>query len=410
MAEFCRLAGPKGLRVGNKARVFKVLKTPVDRAAEPKPLDELLGYEFFEVDKASGRTREFSLSEDVDRKFRTSYYQRLDDLAQDVAELLQQIEHEPQQVGGPAEPAAIATATKVYLASTSFDRHAERDSVRRELQGSGIELVPGQSPPLYSPACEEFIREQLAGAALSVHIIGEKYGIVPEGTDSSLIALEAEQALVRADVHSLFWLAPGTAAEDERQAKLIARLQSAGVARTQQELLVCPIEQFKLHINKRLDALARAAEKAAAPEEGEDEDEDDAKLIYLVCDQRDLDAIESVYDYLFERGFEVRLPAFEGDEAQVRHDHEEALVECDAVLVYWGAGNDLWLRRKMRDLKKVMGLGRSAPFSAKGIYVMMSESPTKSHFRTREAQVYQQAGDFDPAVLEGFASVAMREG
>jgi hypothetical protein len=49
-----------GAVLGHKARVFKVVKTPVDPAKLPEPVKPLLGYEFFRVQPGSGRPREFN--------------------------------------------------------------------------------------------------------------------------------------------------------------------------------------------------------------------------------------------------------------------------------------------------------------------------------------------------------------
>ena len=70
-------------------------------------------------------------------------------------------------------------------------------------------------------------------------------------------------------------------------------------------------------------------------------------------------------DFLFERRFEVILPVFDGDEAQVRQEHEANLDDCDAALIYYGAGNELWLRSKLRELQKIAGYGRTKPMLAK---------------------------------------------
>ena len=64
--------------------------------------------------------------------------------------------------------------------------------------------------------------------------------------------------------------------------------------------------------------------------------------------------------------FEVILPVFEGDEAQVRQEHEANLTDCDAALIYYGAGNELWLRSKLRELQKIAGYGRTKPMLATG--------------------------------------------
>ena len=43
----------------HKARIFKVLKTPVPLDQQSPELQALLGYEFFNVDPQSGKIREF---------------------------------------------------------------------------------------------------------------------------------------------------------------------------------------------------------------------------------------------------------------------------------------------------------------------------------------------------------------
>jgi len=46
--EFCNSARKNlGVRIGNKSRIFKVIKTPVDREKIPEEVKRTLGYEFF---------------------------------------------------------------------------------------------------------------------------------------------------------------------------------------------------------------------------------------------------------------------------------------------------------------------------------------------------------------------------
>ena len=52
-------------------------------------------------------------------------------------------------------------------------------------------------------------------------------------------------------------------------------------------------------------------------------------------------------------------PIFDGDEAEIREYHEENLRTCDGVMIFYGAGNEPWLRRKLRELQKSAGYGRT---------------------------------------------------
>ena len=57
--EFCKAAEQQGgVRVRDKARIFKVLKTPVPLEQHPPELQSLLGYEFFKVDPETGYNEE----------------------------------------------------------------------------------------------------------------------------------------------------------------------------------------------------------------------------------------------------------------------------------------------------------------------------------------------------------------
>jgi hypothetical protein len=128
----------------------------------------------------------------------------------------------------------------------------------------------------------------------------------------------------------------------------------------------------------------------------------DIKRVYLICDKRDLEATAPLADYLFESGLEVTLPVFEGDEAEVREDHEDNLRLCDAVLVYYGAANELWLRRKLREVQKSAGLGRKKIMLAKGIWIAPPATPKKQLLRSREALVMSQPDIFAVDPLQPF--------
>ena len=78
-----------GLQVGTKSRVFKVVKTPVPLNELRAPLDALLGYEFYEEISGQRRIREFLLNPDPQQRWK--FYARVDDLAQDIAALLEDL-------------------------------------------------------------------------------------------------------------------------------------------------------------------------------------------------------------------------------------------------------------------------------------------------------------------------------
>jgi hypothetical protein len=387
-----------GMRVSDKARVFKVVKTAVPLRQQPAEFQDLLGYDFFTVDPDTGRARE--LSQAGDPECQRLYWLKLDDLAHDIAESLEMMggaDVEAAAGAGGAEP------TAVYLAETSFDLSEERNVIRRELLGHGHLVLPDRPLPLVGPDCEAAIRASLARCRLSIHLIGRNYGLIPEGATDSIVVKQNELAIERGAggaFSRLVWLPPGLASEEERQLRFIDRLQTDVRIQAGADILQTSLEDFKSV------ALQRARpdeERAAAPAEAEATRTGEGLLrIYVIYDQRDGEGPAPVEDYLFKEGYEVICPVFEGEEAQVRRDHEENLSICDGVLLYYGTANELWLRRKLREIQKSAAFGRKKPISGKAILLAPPESPSKQRLRTHEAVVIDQQKGFDPAHLKPF--------
>lgn len=429
LQEFLRASeGTGGVRVADKVRVFKVVKTPVPLEEHPTELQQVLGYEFFTVEGETGRPRE--LSPGGEPSMERQYWARLDDLAHDIADLLRTLEtsagngnsHPGSSVGPDGEPPASPSATRtaarptgdedaVYLADTSFDLKEQRDRLRRELLEHGHPVFPDRPLPLVAEECRQVILSQLEHCRLSIHLVGQRYGVVPEGGTVSLVELQhrlaVEHASQREDFPRLVWVPPEIDIEDERQKLFLEHLTRDPESQQEADLLSTSLEDFKLAVHRRLQPPEPERDRASGPGEAA---EDPLIRIYLICDQRDLETVAPVEDLLFDQGHEVIVPVFEGDEAQVRRDHEESLVLCDAVLLYYGAGNELWLRRKLREVQKSAGLGRSAPVPVKTVLVAPPDTPRKERFRTHEAQVIHQRGELEPSTLEPFLEELARLG
>jgi hypothetical protein len=396
LKEFFQACERAGLaRVGNKTRVFKVVKTPVPLERHPRELQPVLGYDFFVVDPQTGRPRELShlFGPEAERQFLT----RLDDLAYDVSRLLEELD------GGhaAAAPAAAAAKGTLYLAETSFDLREEREAVKRDLVRNGYEVLPDRPLPLVASELEAVVREQLARSTLAVHLIGKGYGVVPDGATHSVVVLQHELAADRsaaARLRRLIWIPPGLAVEDPRQQAFLDHLRTAPSVHERAELLEIPLEELKSSVHQQLEPPA-APNQQTAPARAAGE----ISRVYLIVDQPDLAAARQLEDALFERGYEVILPLFEGDEEDVRVEHEEGLRTCDAVLLFYGEAGEPWLRRKLRELQKSAGLGREQPLLARGIYVAPPWNPQKERLRTLEAQVLREPPEgFHPEVLVPF--------
>jgi hypothetical protein len=292
----------------------------------------------------------------------------------------------------------------VYLAETSFDLSPQRDNIKRELQERGHLVIPDRPLPLNGPALEDAVRHYLDTTKLSIHLIGANYGVIPEAADRSVVCMQNDLAAERSKGNGfarLIWLPEGLEAKEDRQRQFVEHLKYDTNAQQGADVLQTSIEELKTYIEDKL----RPKPKAAASNgngNGHAKADEGPLRIYLICDKQDYDAIAPLSDHLFDQGFEVTLPLFEGDEAEVREDHKESLLICDAVVLFYGNSSEGWLRTKLRDLQKIPGYGRTKPMLAQAIYTGPPENPTKQRYRTREALLLRNFGNFTPDAVQPF--------
>lgn len=393
-----------GLHVGDKSRVFKVVKTPIPIEKQPPIMQKMLGYEFFVTDPETGRPSELSPDDPENQRH---YWSRLDDLAYDICQMLDLVEEAGASVSSVESEKGGATEEVecVYLAATSADLREEHDILRRDLMLRGVRVLPEQPLPMVADELIATAREHLARCRLSIHLVGRAYGVVPEGATESGAALENELAHQRFDEDRSFarlvWLPPGLEAGDDRQRALIERLRTDPRLNQSADLLECPLEGLKTEIRWRLEKPPEDDRQSASPS-SVSPGEGDLKHIYLVADPSDEEAALDVEEALFDLGFEVIASSFEGDEAQIRLDHQESLRDCDAVLIYYGAVSEPWLRRKLREVRKSAAFGRQQPLLGTAVYVGPPETARKARLKTREAMVLPGEGGLDPAQLAPF--------
>ena len=384
----CFFDGVKRRDLGEKRCVFKIVKTYVPLKDHPLGLQDLLGYEFYERNEASGRVYEFDAEISAQGEKDKRYWNKFEDLAWDIHELIKFLET-------PGITTSINPSGKtIYLAETTSDLAEQRDKVRRELTQYGHTVLPNKALPLEASAFEKDVRDYLRSSQLSVHLIGEYYGLIPEKeSERSIVRLQQDLAVERGDdaqFSRLIWLPPGLEPKDERQKKFVGDLQTSFSSHNGSELLQVKLEDLKTIIQAK---LTPRVERVVEPS--------DTVRIYLICDPTDVEAADQIRNHLLDRGYDTTLPLMEGSDAEVLDDHKENLLMCDAALIFQGRASEAWLRMKLRELQKLPGYGRTKPLLDTAIYVGGPASPTKDRFKvlTRTIKNY---GEFDPALLDPF--------
>jgi hypothetical protein len=376
-----------GFTVSNKARIFKVIKTPVLIEQHPEKISGVLGYEFYNTDPGTGRVKE--LSQSFGNEAERLYWEKLDDLAHDISSFLESLEHSKSFTG--TLPGTSATngqvSQKIFLAESSSDTQDFRDSLKRELQGYGYHILPDKQLPLISTALNESLISNLNETVLTIHLLGENYGVVPEGAQKSIVEIQNDVAASFSAANSVprfIWIPEGCEPGDDRQISFINKLNSGKEGISGADLVQGSLEDFKSIVIDKLNSMKKEIKKDVEQPEIFN---DSSKIVYLICDLSDIDEIRPLEDYLFDNGYEVVIPIFEGDESGIREDHIENLKNCSAAIIFFSNANELWLRSKTRDFLKINGYGRDKPLAFKAIYIAPPDSMSKQRFRTLDAEV-----------------------
>jgi len=405
-----------------RSRIFKVAKTPLPdhlKKLEPEHIRNLIGYQFYGEDGLDGLLHEFS-SDPKDK----SYWKTLNRLVSDVTKTLIELKYSPssQSAGGAAKAVAASTpslivpatiapngaevAKLVYLAETTSDLTKERELVRDELRQRGHGVLPEQKLPLEDlKQTEEAVRANLARCALSVHLVGTRYGTTPEDDTRSVVRIQEELAAERGASNPAFlrllWMPPelmtaSMTINDDRQKSFVTELQTRLTAGA--ELLQTSVEDLKTRIVEKLNPPAKTTARDGRPSK--------LKQVYLICENRDRSLVRPIKQYLFQQNLEVITWLDEGGGTDTLMDyHRKNLRECDAALVYFGSGDEAWVRKNLEDLEKAYGYGREADWLANAVYVGSPPSEQKEDFLTHLVPyVIRNFSSFDPNDLRDFVS------
>lgn len=343
----------------------------------------------------------------------------IEDFRHAVHDKLQEIESAAKE----AEAAAAKAASKkeapvsrqegvVFLAVTNYDLQSQRDAIKEQLIEQGCTVLPEHPLPLVYNLLVNTLDQLFEQCEFSIHLTGEDYGIVPEKTHKSVIHHQFERARLQnkpGQLKSFVRLSPSFDQSDDRQCSFIEEVKAHRGTDSHIDIFETPgqdvetaifekISQFREEKRKKREVEAQK-EKIPAPAPEIDKG---PPLVYLICDRLDADNTIELEDYLYDSGFEVILPAFEGEEDELIADHHENLKTCDAVIIYYGQGNDLWMRSITRDLTKITGYGRTRPLELKAVFLAAPRSRQKERFRSHGVFVIDGIDGFNPGLMEPF--------
>lgn len=365
-----------GFRIGNGVRAFKVVIHPADGDAH-RNLFDTIGYEFFEKNPQTGRYEHYLPTQ-------MKFEKLVDKLAQDIKARLDTVALANSQ---PAKRA-------IYVAEVSRDLQSDRTKVVDQLTAWGYRVLPANALPTGSPDLRGVIEPALAAAALSIHLLSEKRGTIPDDEERSIPAIQYEMATAR-KLERIVWIPPGMKPNPSIDAVL-----QAGAAQGLERIEGQTIEDLKEILAAKLNSLDERASATVGP-----------KLnIYVVCDRKDNPFSDDASDrdhalqlksFLDNRGYCVWFPPGNvSDQSDRDKDHLETLGLSHAVILYWGVAQEQWFRGTLRALTKVRSTERrNRPFVAEVIYFSRPPVLQKNQYRGHLDLVVDQYDGFQPEAL-----------
>jgi hypothetical protein len=365
----------------NANRIFKVAKSPLPLQEQPEYLRPLIGYDMYQLDPDSGEIREYSdyFSTDAERQ----YWMEIVDLSYDISDALLALKN------GAPKPATknLFDRKIVYLAETGHDLSVERSIITRELQRHGYAVLPDRTLPFNSIEIEHAVRKDLDECSMSIHLIGNTYGEIPDGSAHSIVDLQhklasekGQEAKKKNEPFSrLIWITPNLVHTNERQKKFIETIKRDVEMQEGAEILETPLENFKNVIREE---LLEAIDRKTLKETG-------GRAIYLLHDKGDHQDVKPLVDLIEKCGFHVLMPSFEGQPLEQRQKHIENLRVLDAAVIYKGKVNEQWVRMKVLDLMKAPGFGRKKPIIAKAILAAPGDLTHRESFKDQNFRLIE---------------------
>ncbi len=404
-----------GVAPQDKSRVFKIFKRPPQSEQTlPPPMRKLTGTRFFvrinrddqESDDDSDKAVE------LDPGFGDRYGKMLNLkvalLAEDIARTLKAVGAVPASISPVAVPAAAAVGAAgptaapprptVYLAQCGDDRQDDREQLRSELLQFGYTVVPERELPMAEAAYRAEVARLLARSSLSIHLLGAKTGTVldADGGDS-VMAIQNALAVERARAAQLcrvVSLPAGTKAGNARHQAFLDDMHAKADVHGEAELIVADLDAVKKAVHAALQAIEAPPPAVQAPT-GDD------TAIYVILAEPDLQASRALRDALEAADFSVLRPLFDGGPEAVREANMKRLLECDAVLVYYGSGSDGWKAAVDGELKRTRKQREGRP-----VFTWLAGASTadKADLLGRDRVIDGRAG-FAPALVEPILQV-----
>jgi hypothetical protein len=342
-------------------KFINVFKNRIPGTEIPAYLKQNKFYNFFEIDSLTDFVTEISYQEDPDKDH--EYWMKIFDIAADIKNI---IESDSSPVKAAEKLVKNLRPSGIYIAQSGIDQYNQRDNLCRELSRSQYDVYELDSIEGSYDDIVKQINEKLSKCQLSIHLVGEDSGALIKDRGLSIVEIENQLASDHSSqvndkpgvkyyerFNRIIWISEDHENLSVKQKIFIDNLKKDLVNIQYAEIMDCPIETLKGFIVGKINENRRGREQVITPKV------EKGKSIYLICDKTEREECKPISNFLKEQGYKVILSNFDGEILQIRDKHLKNLKECDGTLIYHGKNNENWVKSKLFDSVKALGLGRS---------------------------------------------------
>lgn len=277
-----------------------------------------------------------------------------------------------------AEKETTKSKGKIFIAESSTDQNFNRETIIRELEHLGFEVLPKASFPKDMIPFSEFVHGNLKQSFLSVHLIGKYYAPLLNNIDISSIELQndlfhevaAELKAENKIIKRLVWIPTDIKPKSEKQKLYIESFKRNIELLENTEIIQTPIEVFKTIIRNKAEEILNIKTQTKTKSEGIKN-----KSVYVISNEVNNKTFSDIKQELIKQKLIVLEATQKANKIDLIQEHYYNLINCDALLIDYSVENLQWLNSKLSDILKSPGFGRKKSFLAKSILINTGKSP-----------------------------------
>lgn len=372
------------------ANIFKVFKYPIDETLIINELKFSFSYKFYTINTVTLEVTQFNDFYGYEEE--NAFWFGIIDLCYDIYNM---IDNDPIQINRLDKKA-------IYLAEVSEDQYINRELIKRDLLMQGFKIFPEKHLDTgNTDNLEQLILQSLEKSEYSIHILGDEPGKPIESLKTNLVDFQndiaseynrnAAQQNNDKSFYRYIWIPPDLKYYNEKQLVTISQFKRNLKELYNAEIIETPLEIFRSIIKNHF-------QKEQNPTLGETIEANNRynNTIYFIYEQKEKEntIIKTIIQYLHQKGFEVVLPEFEGDQRELIVLHKNRLVEANGVIIFYNDSATSWFRAKLQDILKSPGFGKTKPFGVKSVFIFNDKSNQINSFVSEDySLLYYQNDD-----------------